>query len=135
MRFGAHEIGTYEIGAILGKGRFGEVRLAIHSESGQRYACKIAEGDEHRKLLRQEAGMQREITACNRKEPLGDRQGLFPNFQELIEQPDKTLLIMEYIEGIPLPAWLRCGAGGTGACGSGGHLYRDAIGGRPENSA
>lgn len=94
-------IADYQVGELLGKGRFGEVWLVMHPESGVRYACKTAEGDAHRKLLRQEAAMQREITSGSRTQWDGVHS-IFPAFRELIEGEDQTFLVMEYVEGIPL---------------------------------
>lgn len=94
-------IADYQVGELLGKGRFGEVRLVTHLESGMRYACKTAEGDTHRKMLRREAVMQREITSGSREQWDGVHS-IFPAFRELMEGENQTFLVMEYVEGTPL---------------------------------
>ena len=99
-------IAGYEMGKLLGEGRFGEVRLVTHIESGEQLACKIAVEDTHRRLLRREAEMQRWLTIeC--RERWSNAAPLFPVFQELIEEGDKTLLVMEYVRGVPLSQRIR----------------------------
>lgn len=101
-------IAGYEMGKLLGEGRFGEVRLVTHIESGEQLACKIAVEDTHRRLLRREAEMQRWLTiGC--RERWSNAAPLFPTFRELIERENKTLLVMEYVRGVPLSR--RIGAG------------------------
>ena len=31
---------TYTLGKVLGKGQFGTTRIAVHKETGEKYACK-----------------------------------------------------------------------------------------------
>ena len=104
----------YEMGKVLGKGRFGEVRLVTHRESGGVYACKIAGDAKNRRVLRQEAEIQREITTAVRES--GESTLVFPLFREWIDAGDCSFLIMEYVEGTPLAARLQ---GGEGTKGSG----------------
>ena len=104
----------YEMGKVLGKGRFGEVRLVTHRESGGGYACKIAGDAKNRRVLRQEAEIQREITTAVRES--GESTPVFPLFREWIDTGDCSFLIMEYVEGTPLAARLQ---GGEGTKGSG----------------
>ena len=104
----------YEMGEVLGKGRFGEVRLVTHRESGGVYACKIAGDAKKRRVLRQEAEIQREITTAVRES--GESTPVFPLFREWIDAGDCSFLIMEYVKGTPLAARLQ---GGKGTKGSG----------------
>jgi tRNA A-37 threonylcarbamoyl transferase component Bud32 len=91
----------YEIGKLIDKGQFGEVRLAQNYESNKTYAVKIIDKI---KFKPRELDVNR-----NEAEVLSMCQN--ENIIKLIEKfesPDKIYLVLEYIEGTTLKKFLEC---------------------------
>lgn len=52
-RYGHDITSVYNLGKVLGKGQFGTTRIAIHKNTGEKYACKTIS---KRKLVKQQVG-------------------------------------------------------------------------------
>ncbi len=79
--------------AAVGRGAFGSVYRV--RKDGRQYACKLAEGAEARRLLRQEAALQRTLA-----------HPLFARYENVLEGQSCTLFLMEYVRGRDLDALL-----------------------------
>lgn len=78
----------------VGSGAFGCVYRV--KKGGRRYACKLAEGAEERRLLRQEAALQRSLV-----------HPLFARYVNVLEGNACTLFLMEYVRGRDLSTVLK----------------------------
>ena len=85
----------YHILEVLGSGGQGTVYLAEHEVLQRKYALKYAYGAE-REQLRREADVMKALT---------DRR--IPYLVDQIETEDVSVLVMEYVEGIGLDAYLK----------------------------
>ena len=88
----------YEAPKLIGRGEFGSVYKVRDKRNGRNFACKTAEGITERKLLRQEAKLQKEID-----------HPLFAKYVGCVEEENGTLLFMEYVRGRNLADVLRKG--------------------------
>ena len=89
----SHTIGHYTVGRSIGRGTFGKVRMAVHSQIGEKVAIKILEKDKIRSKGDSER-VSREIKIL--------KQVSHPHIIELyeiIETSKQVLLVMELAEG------------------------------------
>jgi tRNA A-37 threonylcarbamoyl transferase component Bud32 len=91
----------YEIGKLIDKGQFGEVRQAQNHENNKTYAVKIIDKSKFRPCeldtIRNEAEV---LSICHNE-----------NIVKLIEKfesPDKIYLVLEYIDGTTLKRLVEC---------------------------
>jgi serine/threonine protein kinase len=82
-------VGDYELGATIGKGSFGEVRIAVHVHTGQRFAVKII-------------STSRMNQACLDKEIMHQRrlsQQHVVQIHEVINQDGLAFIVMDLLSG------------------------------------
>lgn len=94
-----NNIDRYRLIRKLGEGGMGAVWLAEHRQLHTLFAMKSAEGEPEgvmRRQLRYEA---------ERMKALNDRR--IPYLVDLIEDEERTVLVMEYVEGITLEEYIR----------------------------
>jgi len=83
-------IGLYRLGKTIGKGSYGKVRLAVHSETGKQVAVKIV----HYNSAKSKKQLEREIAIISRLQ--------HPNIvqlHEVFKNNDQIYLILEYVGG------------------------------------
>ena len=88
----------YQSIQMLGKGKFGEIYL-VQAPDGTKYACKIAEGEREREILRREGKLQETL-----------RHPLFAAYHDMFQTEKRSYLIMEYVEGESLHTLFRNGS-------------------------
>ena len=94
-----NDIGRYRLIRELGEGGMGAVWLAEHRQLHTLFAMKTAEGEADgimRTQLRYEA---------ERMKALNDRR--IPYLVDLIEEEERTVLVMEYVEGVTLEEYIQ----------------------------
>ena len=93
-----NDISRYRLIRKLGEGGMGAVWLAEHRQLHSLFAMKTAEGEDDsimRRQLRYEA---------ERMKALNDRR--IPYLVDLIEEEERTVLVMEYVEGVTLEEYI-----------------------------
>lgn len=82
-------VGNYEIGALLGKGSFGEVKIATHIPTSEKFAIKIVSTE---KMA--QADLDKEIVNQRR---LSHKHVV--RIHEVIQQDSLTFIVMELVSG------------------------------------
>lgn len=82
-------VGSYELGATLGKGSFGEVRVATHIETAEQFAIKIVST-----MTMNQEMLDKEIKHHQR---LSHKHVV--RIHEVIEQEELTYIVMELVSG------------------------------------
>jgi len=90
--------GRYEVGAIVGRGRFGVVRLGLDEERARRpVALKCMNRDSDLKVLQNELEILKFLMENNIEDPELGKVSTVP--LDMIEQGDQMVVVTEYFSG------------------------------------
>jgi serine/threonine protein kinase len=87
-------VGPYELGATLGRGNYGLVKLAVHRESGEQYAVKIVKKEVLEDETTANVDIKREIAIMKALD--------HPNIvalNDVLYSPKRVFMVMELVRG------------------------------------
>jgi serine/threonine protein kinase len=87
-------VGPYELGATLGRGNFGLVKLAVHRETGEQFAVKIVKKEVLEDETTANVDIKREIAIMKALE--------HPNIvalNDVLYSPKRVFMVMELVRG------------------------------------
>jgi serine/threonine protein kinase len=87
-------VGPYELGATLGRGNYGLVKLAVHRETGEQYAVKIVKKEVLEEESTGNVDIKREISIMKALD--------HPNIvalNDVLYSPKRVFMVMELVKG------------------------------------
>lgn len=87
-------VGPYELGATLGRGNYGLVKIAINCETGQQYAVKIVKKDVLEDNSTANVDIKREIAIMKAL----DHQNIV-SLNDVLYSPKRVFMVMELVKG------------------------------------
>jgi serine/threonine protein kinase len=87
-------VGPYELGATLGRGNYGLVKLAVHRETGEQYAVKIVKKEVLEEETTGNVDIKREISIMKALD--------HPNIvalNDVLYSPKRVFMVMELVRG------------------------------------
>lgn len=87
-------VGAYDLGATLGRGNYGLVKLGVHRETGKQYAVKIVKKDALEEDAVANVDIRREIAIMKALD--------HPNIvalEDVLYSPKRVFLVMELVRG------------------------------------